>query len=110
MKHRLKINKSTGEIQWLNPPPFQIPLVGQRRERFSEIVPSSFTLRVAFRILRFLFGEDGKVAAWTRTWVVMWRMTILQGKHKGVTKEHGIRQILIETERELWHDGIERIT
>lgn len=96
-KHQLLIKKD-GTIAWLTPPPFTVP--GRKtRRRYSEITPTSACLFVAFRILRFLFGETGRVAAWTRTWPCHWTLKVLD---TGYTEHSRSRQALIEREHELF--------
>jgi len=113
MKHTVKINKRTGQISWLTAPPFKVTTEHTVRQRFSEIVPSNPMPRLWFRILRFVFGESGRVAEWTRSWLVSWRGEILQGPHKGETRESGVREFIIEWEYEKFsttqHKGLEKI-
>jgi hypothetical protein len=42
-------------------------------KRASHVEPEAFWLRVAFRFLR-LFGDNTRVAAWTRGWRTLWRI------------------------------------
>jgi hypothetical protein len=109
MNHRIKINKVTGQIQWLTPPPFLSQTREVSRHRFSEIIPRNLVLRAAFRILRFLFGEVGKVSDWTRSWPCMWKMIILQGTYKNKTSECSERQALLDLEQSIFFDGIDKI-
>jgi hypothetical protein len=44
--------------------------------RASHVVPISRPKRWAFRLFRRLFGETGRVAAWTRTWRGPWRVDL----------------------------------
>jgi hypothetical protein len=99
MKHTIILTK-TGRIQWLSPPPFPLKIEKRTRQRFSEIVPANQLKRVAFRLLRRVFGEEGRVADWTRSWLCRWHAEILIGKHKGETFEHGLRACCLEFERE----------
>lgn len=46
------------------------------KTRASHIRPLLPPLMVAFCLLRGLFGDNGRVAAWTRTWRGPWRVTI----------------------------------
>lgn len=102
----MRIRKD-GVIEWLSPPPgFSIPVLKQTRTRFSEIVPCFAChpfLYLAFRIIRFIFGE-GKwwIPEWTRRWVCTWRCTILRGPSKGMFKEGGLRCVLIDWEHDQW--------
>ena len=43
-------------------------------KRASHVEPATFWARVAFHILRTLVRDDSSVAAWTRTWNVLWRV------------------------------------
>lgn len=45
------------------------------RKRVSLILPSNPFLRGLFLLLRKLFGENGSVADWTRTWRCQWFVT-----------------------------------
>ena len=42
--------------------------------RASHVEPAPYWDRQLFRILRTLFPDDSKVAAWTRTWNTLWRV------------------------------------
>jgi hypothetical protein len=42
--------------------------------RASHVEPAPFWERQAFRLLRTLFPDTGRVAAWTRTWRCLWRV------------------------------------
>src|ERR1035437_3484419 len=42
--------------------------------RASHVEPASRYERWAFTVLRFLFPETSKAAAWTRTWKCLWRV------------------------------------
>lgn len=42
--------------------------------RASHVEPALFWNRQLFRILRTLFTDDSRVAAWTRTWDNLWRV------------------------------------
>lgn len=57
--------------------PVDLPLANRRRRRVSTIQPVSVLKRAAFRILRRVAGDTGRIAAWTRTWTGPWRATIL---------------------------------
>jgi hypothetical protein len=102
MKHTVLINKRTGMIEWLAPPPFKVHVRKQTRQRFSEILPTDPTLRILFRCLRKLFGEEGKVAAWTRRWLCIWTGRILLGSHRGEEFTSPFRAAVIQWEKERW--------
>jgi hypothetical protein len=42
--------------------------------RASHVEPYNFWLRLMFTVLRFIFPDTGRVAAWTRTWACRWRV------------------------------------
>jgi hypothetical protein len=44
--------------------------------RASHVEPCSIALRVAFYALRAVVGDTGSVAAYTRTWRVLWRVNL----------------------------------
>jgi hypothetical protein len=98
MKHRMKI-KRDGTIEWLAPPPVPFIIEKQIRKRFSEIVPVNPLLLVLFRLLRWMFGENGAVSDWTRRWKCTWSMTILKS---GFTCRSNNRQSLVDIEHELF--------
>ena len=102
MKKCRMIIRKDGVLEWLEPPPFQIPVINKRRERFSIIEPLDPTLRLAFKLLRQLFGEDGKIAAWTRGWLCIWHGRILLGPHKGEEFISPFRQAVLDWEKSVW--------
>lgn len=59
--------------------PLGLPFArGARKRRLSTITPWLAPIKgPAFRILRLVFGDDGRVAAWTRTWRGPWIVRIL---------------------------------
>jgi len=99
--HRFLLNKQ-GEIEWLTRPPVPFTVIPKRKVRFSEIVPTNIALFIAFRIIRFLCGEDGVMAIWTRQWVCNWKLIVLIGPHRGVTMLDDNRQALVDFEHELF--------
>lgn len=44
--------------------------------RASHVEPDSFTLRLLFHWLRRKYGENGRVADWTRSWKCLWRVNM----------------------------------
>lgn len=103
MKHHMRVRKD-GVIEWLSPPPgFSIPFLKQTRTRFSEILPVNPFLYAAFRMLRFVFGENiGRIPTWTRTWPCLWRCQILLGPGQGKTRISTDRKELISWEHDRW--------
>lgn len=66
----------TGQITYLDDPEISRVLSARgsiSRKRASHIEPVDFRLRLYFRLLRWMFGERGRVAAWTRGWACEWR-------------------------------------
>ena len=45
--------------------------------RGGHVVPAGLLRRVAFRLLRRVFGNRGRAAAWTRTWSGPWLLKML---------------------------------
>ena len=101
MRYTLKI-KRDGTMEFLGNPPPSFPVHDAQRSRFSEIVPVRMNLRILFRILRFLFGEEGKVSNWTRRWPCLWLCTILLGPRRGTKKGGTNRDALVNWERNIW--------
>lgn len=46
------------------------------RFRASHVEPVRYPARWMFRLLRAVFGEDGRVAEWTRHWTCQWRVDL----------------------------------
>ena len=67
----------SGEVQFLGECPVDLPLMNAVRRRVSTICPVRVDKRLAFRALRTVFGDEGRVAAFTRKWKGTWRATIL---------------------------------
>jgi hypothetical protein len=57
--------------------PIDLPLANPVRRRVSTIQPTVWWKRKAFLFLRRVCGEQGRAAAFTRTWRCRWRATIL---------------------------------
>lgn len=66
-----------GTVSHIGDLPIDLPLLNPVRLRVSIIQPTSFWRRKAFRLLRTVFGDAGRVAAFTRTWQCEWTATIL---------------------------------
>jgi hypothetical protein len=100
MKHTIII-EADGTIKGLGNP---LGLPGKTtKKRFSEILPTNPALRAAFRTLRKVFGEDGKVAEFTRRWPCQWRATVLETGESMVSND---REFLLSWERERWHEPL----
>lgn len=57
------------------------------RRRASHVVPVAFWRRLAFRVLRAVFADESRVAAWTRAWRGPWRVEIIGGPAGGPFSE-----------------------
>lgn len=89
------IIERTGQVRALGNP---LNLAGpSSAHRFSVILPVNPCKRAVFIALRRLFGDDGKVAAWTRTWRTTWEATIL---HTGEQARSNCRATLLAWEQE----------
>jgi hypothetical protein len=44
--------------------------------RASNVEPVFLPLRLAFKALRYQFGETGRVSDWTRNWNCLWRVNL----------------------------------
>jgi hypothetical protein len=66
-----------GTVEFLGECPLDLPLSNPIRRRVSVILPAHNWKRIAFKNLRTVFGEQGRVAAWTRTWTGPWTARIL---------------------------------
>lgn len=69
---------SGGNVTALDSGEIDLALIGEvvERRRYSHIWPRLFWKRQAFRLLRFLFTEQGKVGRWTRTWKCVWEVRL----------------------------------
>lgn len=52
--------------------------------RASHVLPVNPVLRVAFRVLRWVFGDEGRAADCTRNWPCKWSVEIIGGPNLGV--------------------------
>ncbi len=102
MKHLVRISKRTGTMEFLGAPPARLELAAPVRRRFSEIIPTLGALRVVFRWLRDRFGEEGKVAAFTRRWPCEWEAIILTGPSRGTRRRSRDREFLLHWERQMF--------
>ena len=106
MKFQGKI-KPDGSIEFLGAPPPGLLLPAAVKVRFSEITPDyihPWKAR-AFRILRALFGDNGRIASWTRRWDCMWVCVILRGPMRGQRSVSRHRHVLIDWEQKIWRNN-----
>lgn len=102
MKRTIIRIRKDATIEWLNPPPFAVPVTKQTTQRYSEIIPLDPLPRLLFRLLRFLFGEQGKVSDWTRSWRVIWLCKIKLGRWRGSEFISPFRAACVEFEHSRW--------
>ncbi|MEM3426669.1 MAG: hypothetical protein QW212_00210 [Nitrososphaerales archaeon] len=74
---------------------FELLLKEKKETRVSRIVPENIFLRIFFLLLRRVFGDEGKVADWTRRWSCRW-VLLVGGEKLGVFKD---RKEAIEFEK-----------
>lgn len=67
--------------------------------RASHVLPAQPIKRAAFRMLRALFSEQGKVAAWCRSWRGPWQVRFASDPHT-VVFAHPSRRVCIAWEVE----------
>lgn len=72
-------------------------LGNMRTRRASHVLPSHPIKRAAFRLLRAMFSERGKVAAWCRTWRGPWEVRFASDPHTVVFR-HPSRRVCIDWE------------
>lgn len=79
---------SDGTCEFLDNLPFSL---GPRRiRRVSQILPINMSKRMTFLFLRLIFGENGKVADWTRTWHGPWQATLLCNGRQFISQERSV--------------------
>lgn len=83
-----------GTARTMDAIPFHLGV--KSRKRVSNILPVRPDKRAVFLLLRWVFGEDGVAAAWTRKWSGPWEATILETREKF---NHPERQACLEWER-----------
>jgi len=71
------------------------------KRRASHILPKNKTKRKAFVLLRRMFGDDGLVANWTRTWKGPWKVSWAEQPNKVVFTHKRRSQCLYWEKKEL---------
>lgn len=66
-------------------------------QRVSHIIPAAGAKRVAFLILRWLFGDRGRVSEWTRQWNGPWEVRWAQSPDV-VSFTHPSRRVCVDWE------------
>jgi len=76
----LMIFSPDGTARGLDTHTLDLESFGQvQRKRASYVEPFDPALRLAFHGLRWMFGEVGRVADWTRRWPCVWQVRIIGG-------------------------------
>jgi hypothetical protein len=47
-----------------------------KTRRASHVEPYTRGYRMSFHLLRWIFGDQGRVSDWTRSWDVLWRVNL----------------------------------
>ena len=81
------------ELKEVNPKIYEE--VKHTKKRVSHILPENPLKRIVFKVLRKLFGDEGKIADWTRNWKGKW-ILVIDGEVKG---EFESRKDAIEFEK-----------
>lgn len=90
--------RSDGQIEVIGDVPLELEQIGDcRRERASSIVPVHIGKRIAFLLLRAIFGERGITAEWTRGWSGPWSVLLYA---TGETFTAQSRKVCLRWERE----------
>lgn len=67
-----------GSVTGLTSGEFSVETLGNvTKKRYSHIWPSNRVKRAAFRVLRSLFSERGRVAQWCRSWRCTWEVRLV---------------------------------
>lgn len=97
--------RSNGQIEVIGDIPLELEQIGDcRRERASSIVPVHIGKRIAFLLLRAIFGERGITAEWTRGWYGPWLCTLYA---TGETYVHQSRKVCLRWERDQLEEILE---
>ena len=72
-----------------------------KKTRASYILPKNKTKRLAFILLRRMFGDEGRIADWTRTWKGPWQVSWAEDKSKVVFTHKRRSQCLYWEKKEL---------
>jgi hypothetical protein len=73
----VSVNDTTGEYRFLVSESSQFLLEDSSLvRRASHVEPVNLILRFTFYVLRAMFGEYGRMAAFTRQWRIQWRVNL----------------------------------
>lgn len=96
MKTIIIYNKKTNEIASFAG---DFSFIQGPKKRVSHIWPQNKFKRIFFRLLRFLFGEDSRIADWTRNWKGPWIVKIIATGE--ILGPFSTRRMAIDKEREV---------
>jgi hypothetical protein len=66
-----------GTVKHVSVDEFATDFLGKKTvTRASNVEPVNKWLRVLFHVLRRVFGENGRCAAWTRRWPCLWQANL----------------------------------
>jgi hypothetical protein len=76
-EHRIRVHKD-GTIEFIDKPELAaLKSEGATtKRRASHVEPARRLWRILFHVLRWVFGESGSVATFTRIWPVWWRVNL----------------------------------
>ncbi len=72
MSNEITIVVDSETISYLEHDTLEPLIAGGSTRRASWVVPAGLPERIVWRLLRALFGDHGKVAAWCRAWRGAW--------------------------------------
>lgn len=79
VKEQLIVIRDGGKIEMIMDGEVSTAIIGDSDKtirRASHVEPINWLLRRVFHLLRGHFGEEGKVASWTRNWNCVWRVNM----------------------------------
>lgn len=103
MKHHIITIHDDGTMTSLGNP---LGLPVTESKRWSTIKPVSPTLRLLFNTVRYLFGDKGRMADWTRRWPCMWELHI-PSLNYGARSNSRAALVDIEHEKYFVKEGID---
>lgn len=74
--------KPDGTVQYVDKAADQIVTGRRTRRRASHVLPVGLVRRLTFQLLRSVFSETGRVAAWTRRWRCPWTVSVVDGPQR----------------------------
>lgn len=105
-KHVIRI-KSDGTTEFIDKPELsELKSSGAAtKRRASHVEPCRWPYRQAFRLLRWVFGDQGWVAKFTRYWPVYWRVNLTPSGGPVLPTRYADRTKAIEDEVAWLHEN-----